>query len=458
MDLFGTKAAKKVEQLSVALVEQSERYLSELTQVKQAQEDLQLKASRDILANSFTNFNTQIFPHYNVIKEQLIFQTMDDIYSVVSRLATTAAMIPIVGEGKDKEPLKPTDRLMLFLDTLSFEEKEKLYTCLILMGEVFAYKEVVDFGVNAGLQRIKYLNPANMVVIISDRFPTEIVGYRYYDSYNGFSKDFTLDEIFYIRTFNPTTDIQKMFRGLGLGTILKQRLTRVQAELDVSIAQMQNGGMPGVMFEKQPLEVGALGKRQDNFARFLANSSNKGAPYMLNGDVGYLAIGSTLADMNVAQLADIDFDKICNACSVSSVLFNNKKASTESNVKEMRKDMFTNATIPIVKRFVDGLNIQALPFIRTTGKFCYDITGISELREDLKAKAEAYAAAPMMQPNEVVVGLGGKKSDDPLMDKWYMKSGYTAIDDMALPPIDANAAGDYTAPAASSVTPATPAK
>jgi HK97 family phage portal protein len=432
-DLFGVrKLTKQVESLHI---------------------ELQQKAASQQIAASFTNFNTQIFPHYNVIKEEIIYQIMDDIYSVVSRLSATAASIPFYAETQDGQDIQPKDKLNDFLKTLTFEQKEIFYTTLYLQGEIFAWKEKIDFGVNAGVQRLKNLNPAKMVVIISRDFPTDIVGYRYYDSYNGYSKDFGLDEIMYVKTFNPTSDIQKQFRGFSAVTALKQRLTRVQSSLDVSIAQMQNGGVPGVMYEKMPMAPGAMGQRQDNFAKFLSNSANTGAPYMLNGDVGYFAIGSALADMQLAELASIDFDKICNAFSVSSINFNNKEASTRANVTELRKDLFTNAVLPQVKRLEDGLNMQVVQDIRTTGVVCYDISDVQELQVDLKSVAEGLAASPVMRPNDVLEKLGFNRDDNPDMDKWFIKNGYTPIEDMASPAPLPNVAGDYIPQSADAATP-----
>ena len=400
------------------------------------------------LSRQFTNFNTQIFPHYNILKEEFIMQTMDDIYSIVSRLAATAAGIPSKACLPDGSLAGKKDKLNAFLSTLTFEEKEKFYTTLYLMGECFAYIQKIDYGVNAGVQRIDYLLPSNMVVIISETFPTEIVGYRYYDSFNGYTKDFALDEIFFIKMFNPTRDIQKRFRGLSPTTALRNRLVRVQSELDVSVAQMQNGGLPGVMYDKAPgaREVGASGQRKSNFAAFLNNTDNKGAPYMADGDIGYFHIGSVLADMQLAELADIDFDKCCNAFSVSSTLFNSKKASTESNVKEMRKDMLTNAILPQVKRFNDGLNQQVVIDIPTTAVIDYDVSSYSELKDDIEKIGRAWSYAPVVRPNDVLVSMGEDASDDPLMDKYYIKTGYTPIEDMAIPDVIPNAAGDYVPP------------
>lgn len=450
IDLFGLKAAKKVEELSNEIVLQAKRTTETLELKLIENNELQLKARTQFLS-SFNNFNTQIFPHYGVIKEQLIYQTLDDLYSVVSRIATMAAMIPFYGEYLDGSELKPKDKLNAFLKTLTFEQKEIAYTYLLLQGEIFGYKQKIEFGVNAGLQSIKFINPANITVYISRSFPIEIVGYRYYDSVNGDSFDIAIEDMMFIKLFNPDADPLMQVRGLSPVRVLAQRLTRVKAGLDISVAQMQNGGVPGVLYEKTiGIEAGTMGKRQDNFARYLSNSSNKGAPFMTAGDLGYFALGSTLADLDLATLADIDLDKICNVYHVSSTEFNNKKASTESNVGTHSRSFYTNGTLPIVLRLKDGLNKDAISDIDTTGILKEDLSDIIELQPNMLQKAQGYAASPIMTPNDVREGLGQKRIEgDPNMDKVYIKSGYQPIEDLNI--VDdqlANTANDYVKPIA----------
>jgi len=456
MDILGIKKLKaQAQALEVQLKQQNERIEKEAWELeqeytnKQNEVELHEKAKANLLA-SFANFNTQIFPHYETVKGELIFQILDDVYSVVSRLASTAAMIPFYGEQKNGDDIKPNDKLQAFIDTLTFAEKEKYYTTAFLMGEMFGYKEKIDFGVNKGLRRLMQMNPAQMIVVISETFPVEIVGYRYYDSLHGFNVDFDASNMMYDHTYNPTIDTFKSFRGLSPIEVLKKRITRTEANLDTSIAQMQNGGLPGVVYPKQlGIEPGAAGQQKDNFARYLNNSSNKGAPYFAGIELGYFAIGSTLADMDLAELAQVDFDKICNVFGVSSVLFNKSDASTESNVKEMVKAMYTNAVLPMVIRFQDAINLQVVPDIDTKAIVQYDISDINELQDDMKAKAEGYAASPIMIPNNVLEGLGQKRVEgDESMNKPWVKSGYTLVEDAAAPPepLLPDTAGDYTPP------------
>lgn len=411
--------------------------------------EMQVKALQTSnLITQFNNFTTQIFPTWQVFKEMRAYEIMDDVYSVVSKIVINAAMIPFYGfNKKDDSDLPDTDKLSLFIETLDFEEKEKLYTFLFLCGEVFAYKEKLDFGVNAGLQKVTFLNPARMVVILSQEFPVKIIGYRYYDSINGYNFDIDIEDMMFIKFFNPTIDHLREFRGLSPVTVLCQRLTRIQSEMDVTVAQLQNGGVPGIVYEKTPgTEPSASGARRDNFGRFLRNSSNKGAPYFSIGDLGYIALGSSLADMDVAALAEIDFDKICNAFGISSILFNSKKASTESNVKEMKKEMFTNTILPNVYRVQAAINKYLVPDIKTIGYVKCDTSDISDLRESSDKQAAALANMYWLTGNEKRAEMFyDQDTKDPLMDKYLVPANFMLLDDldMVIPPVD-NSAGDYT--------------
>jgi hypothetical protein len=201
--------------------------------------------------------------------------------------------------------------------------------------------------------------------------------------------------------------------------------------MDVSVAQLQNGGLPGIVYDENPeFGIEEAGFHKNNFANYLNNSSNKSAPYIWGGKIGYVPIGSTLADMDLASLADIDFDKICNVYGVSSTWFNNKSAATESNVKEMIKQIYTNAILPNIMRIQDAINTQLVPDFNSQGIIMYDLSDVTELQEDMLAKANVYSAMPVIIPNEVREAMGWDRIDDPLMDMPLIKSGYQPIEDL----------------------------
>jgi hypothetical protein len=134
--------------------------------------------------------------------------------------------------------------------------------------------------------------------------------------------------------------------------------------------------------------------------------------------------------MNVLQSEVRTFKKLCNLYGISDILFNNSDASTESNVTEMVKALYTNAALPEVYALRDALNAYLTPKYQDGNKYYIDcdITGISELQDDMKEMAEIYSTLPIMIPNLIMESFNYGKIEDPNMDKVYVKTGYTDLE------------------------------
>jgi len=435
MDILGLKALRK----------SNENLLIHVKQLQSSNIRTQL--------SGMTNL---IFPTWGVFREVQAYQLFDDVYSVVSRVATTAAQIPIEAyTEKDEKEIPDNAPLSMYLKSLTVEQKEELYTYLFLCGEVFMYKDRVQFGPNKNKLTTHFLHPNFVSLIISKDWPQKIVGLRYQDT----SFNFTLaaEEFIFIKYFNPSVIYMDRWRGCGPLKSLSQRLTRLQANMAASVSQLQNGGVPSIVYDKTPgvdaerssggsglnNEVTVMGQHKENFARFLRNPENKGAPYFTAGEMGVIPLGLSLVDMDALAAADIDFDKICNAYGISSVLFNNKKASTESNVKEMRKDMWTNAIIPNIKRVCDGITAGTKDIFGEGYCIKGNFDDIQELKEDDKKKAEVWAALPVFIPNELRKEFGQAQLTDPDANKLYVKQGYVPLDDLNINIDPIKDEGDY---------------
>ena len=410
-------------------------------------------------SQSIEQIRTMIFPSWQSVKEVEAYIIFDDVYSVVSRLATSSAQIPLIAYNEmNGEDLPATDPLCKFLKSMTMEEREIMYTWLYMAGEVFMWKDALMLGPNKGKLKVEFLHPSFMTVIQEDVFPNRIIGYKYQDTRTTFT--LKAEEVIYVKYFNPTTQYNERHRGMGPIKALAQRLTRLQANMSASVSQMQNGGVPSIVYDKTPgvdadrgpggsalnEEVSVMGQHKENFSRFLRNPENKGAPYFSAGEMGVLNLGLSLVEMDAIAQADVDFDKICNAYSMSSVLFNNKKSSTESNVKEMRKDMYTNAIIPNVIRICDAIKKGTVDIYGEGKGIRPDLSKIPELQENMKEKATAWAALPAIIINEMRIDMGMDESEDPLADKLLVKTGYQFADDLNIEvePIE-DTANDYAA-------------
>lgn len=392
-------------------------------------------------ATTISMYN-QIYPSWTSYKEIAAYKILDDIYSVVSRLAKTSAAVPLYGYSADGEDLPDSDKLAVFLRKFTYIKKIELYTWLYLRGECFIYKEKTLSGVNGNVDRVYFLNPSYVTLVLSNEWPEEVTGYWYRDNQRGVERWVEKDEIVFIKNFNPSDDYYLSWRGLSPITVLCQRLTRMESNMKNSVAQMQNGGVPGVMYSKDlPNTIqskGTLDQVKTNFARFLGNHENKGAPFIQAGEWGYFNTGSTLVDLASIDLEQVDFKKICNAWGVSDRLFNNDATGSEISDDNAQLGLYTNAIIPTITMVEDAFNTELVKDFGVGEKYVkHDLASVYILQVVQQRKAAAWANSPVMIPNQVLVDMGQPRVDDPLMDKPLIKSGYQAVDDFEpLPPIE----------------------
>jgi len=435
------------------------RMIDRLFGVPKIVKDLQqqVKALQSTSMGMTINASNAIFPSWQTIEAINQYCTIDDIYSVISYLAETAARIPFYGyeivddnamksykkydmkalqkkyyKTKALQDLQPDDIFMKMLDGISYEDKIKYYTILYITGELFLYKEVLELGPNAGMVTLHALNNQNVTVLVSDTFPQAVVGYRYFDT--NFDGKFTTDEIIHVKYYNPTITNGQQFRGLSPLQVLTKRVTRLDAGMNASVAQMQNGGVPGIVYEKSDFAIESLGQRKNDFSKYLRNSSNKGAPYFAAGEMGYLELGLRLADMEVADLQKIDFTKICNAYKFPEVLLNNTDSSTYNNMNTALKMLYTNSILPNIHLFRDALIRGILPMYQdgVSRTIEIDISDIPAMQDDMKTQAEALGAMWWITPNEKREIQDFEMIDEPVMNQIIIDSGKQVITDLTM--------------------------
>lgn len=419
----------------------------------------QVKALQGTNLGMVINATTSIYPTWQTIQNIDTYVTVDDVYSIISYLADTAARIPMYGyeivddvsmksykklgqntlqgkyfRRKALVDLPQQDKLSEFLFNLNYADKIKYYTQLYINGELFLYKEMIELGPNAGKVYLHSLNSQNVTVIISEAFPQRVIGYKYFDM--GFDGTFKPDEIIHIKYYNPTIVNGLQWRGLSPLQVLNKRITRLNAGMNASVAQMQNGGVPGIVFEKDAMAIETLGQRKNDFASYLRNSSNKGAPYFAAGEMGYLPLGLTLADLDVSELQGIDFTKICNAYKVPEILLNNQDSSTFNNINTAEKMLYTNSILPNIYLFRDAIVNSIVPMfndrIRRTVEI--DLSNIPALQQDMKTQAEALDRMWWITPNEKRDMMDFEELPDPSMNQILIDGGKQFLSDLSFVP------------------------
>jgi len=416
----------------------------------------QVKALQRTNVSTAFNVSTSIFPSWQDVENINTYVTVDDVYSIVSYLAQTAARIPMYGyevvddiamksmkkysktsllgkhyQTKAMQDLPEQDKFVEFLNSMSYEDKVMYYTILYVTGELFLYKEVIELGPNAGKVILHPMKGANVIVNISQEFPQRITSYGYNDM--GFDGVLSTDEVIHVKYYNPSITNGQQWRGLSPLQVLSKRLTRLNAGMDASVAQMQNGGVPGIVYEKSDFAIETLGQRKNDFASYLRNSSNKGAPYFAAGEMGYLALGLSLADMDVSDLSGVDFTKLCNAYKFPEILLNNQDSSTFNNVASAEKLLYTNSILPNIYLMRDAIIKGVIPMYALDGvkrTIEIDLSEIPALQEDMKMQADALNAMWWTTPNEKRDMMGFEELEEPLMNQIIIDAGKQLITDL----------------------------
>jgi hypothetical protein len=154
------------------------------------------------------------------------------------------------------------------------------------------------------------------------------------------------------------------------------------------------------------------------------------------GDVTYTAIGSSLVDLDSAELALVDSKGIYNAYAISGEWMN-VDSTVRSDVKEMIRQVYTTAIKPYTILVEEALekdpDIGGAPNVTIS----FDFSNIPELQQSLKEKMDGLSAAPVMIPNNILEASGADRDPDPKMNIPWIKSGYQPLDSYdEIPPVE----------------------
>lgn len=431
------------------------------------------------------NVNPAIYPDWTTTAASNYYINSDHVYAVVNKIAETTSLIPfyvyyeknngstkrlksltsrlfyttkgifdiMLMQQKALDDAPETDKLLQLLENPNpFQSQQDFFlACFcyyLLNGECFIYKYRPNAGANSeGITELYVLPPSTIIIHVTRDYPQTVTGYEFIVSGQTIYKQIPREDIIHIRKFNPESSFgydaavsnYTRFRGLSPLIPAKKLLTRLTSADDAAVSQLQNGGLPGIVFDKtlgnEEISQESLDLMRQHFFSYIRNTANKGAPFFAAGEKGYLQTGLKLADLELVQLQNMDFKRLCNIYKISTILFNSEVAATESNVKEMIKQMYTNVCLPLAYTFRDKFNaeIAGANFGDKRKRFIdIDISGITELQDDYKDLANVLATLPVTPSgNEMRSLFKWDRIENENMDQPLVKAGYSLIDELS---------------------------
>lgn len=335
------------------------------------------------------------------------------------------------------------DPIQMLIDRPNNQESTSLFyqeniIFRLLTGNAYWYAPSIDKGPDISKVSQLYTMPSPFVLLyVTNYFPQQVIGYELI--INGV-KLLETKEVIHSRYANPywSVDGQQLY-GMSPLKAGARTLKRANDSETAAIAQLENGG-PAVIISNKSISsddfgIEQIGKSKEQFKREYSGVVNKAKVKMMAGEIDVHQLGITPVELDLIAGEHWNFAQICNLYHISKILFNDDASSTESNVKEMRKDSYTSAIIPERQAQADMFNTHIVPAYNIKGKRYrveLDLSGIEELQTDKVALATWMSLFPWATPNEKREMLDFGKSPDTNMDKIYVPSGIMPLEDASI--------------------------
>lgn len=291
---------------------------------------------------------------------------------------------------------------------------------------------------------------SDFVEVVPDESGFGIKEYKY----NNGSKTIPIPkkDMIYWRNFNPKKgSTQDDLRGFPVLSALKKRLSQDESLTDQAIWGAANHGADGVLFPESIENYSEV--QQSQLKEMIDGKTNRAdsrkSIAFLPSKFGYINLGRSTDEMQILEQLGWTFERVCHLFGVPPECFSTD--STFANKEWAQKNWITNKIMFTVNSLRDELNRSLVPDF-DKGLICdADFTSLPEMQDDMKKLLDGLT--PLfdrggLTQNEMREMAGFEPVKDPLLDGFYIQSGYTPLSDMQLQPdapVDPNAKhyGDY---------------
>lgn len=246
------------------------------------------------------------------------------------------------------------------------------------------------------------------------------------------------EDIMHFKYWNPISDYTTPGQQYWGVSPLKscERLLGRYKDADLTQGfQFKNMGPAGMISGGSSVPDGNLtveqaGIVQERFNQQHQGTWNAGSIFVTPSNLKWSSFGLSPVDLNILASKEDMAVELSNAYHVPIGLLSNKN-STENNMIEGRKQLITDAVIPLVEARKSILQRKLLPKFGDDLIIEFDYTVFHELQEDLIKLAEVYSKMWWVTPNEKRSATGFDRFDNDLADEMFMTSGLTPLSDMA---------------------------
>lgn len=348
----------------------------------------------------------QAIPQPRNFSKDLLIGYLDNevIYSIINKIAETAADVPIQLVNGKGEPVT-NHWLSKLLDNPNSETTFKelvfnYYVYLLAIGNSYIYAPKLENGITMELWTV----PSDLIEIVSGPFYEPIKGYKFIDGRD--ITPFTNDEILHGKLFNPRFNNNSWEYGLSPISVSADVIRGLNAGIKRQAALAETGGPPYIISAQVPEGLTPQQQEQleDTYKKKYKGIENTNEPMLSGTPLKVDQLGSNAADLDLIKSSEFANRVLCNVYGVSSMLFNDNENSTYNNVSQARKDLYQFTVQPLNTTLEQKLKQFLVPTEDVFLKFDYG--AIEVLQEAIFTRVKALETANFLSVNEKRTAAG----------------------------------------------------
>ena len=318
-----------------------------------------------------------------------------DVYAIVKKICEVSSCVPFIVEEWDGEEwiLNEDSQLneLLKKPNENINGKDFRFISMLYLlntGDLFWRKLISRFDLVTELSILE----SNIIQLDLD---SNYNVKRYiYENFSGLQTELTTEEVDHLLFYNPSYNGLKNKRGLSPLQAAYNSLTSANNRLEAMSHAYENRGATNIISSGSDIVLAPKerDKLQKNTDKIIGGAKNFNKSIVTTANVRVTPLGMSPTDLKLIEAKDLDLRDLCNAFSVPSNMFNDKAASTESNVKSDLKKFYTDAIIPNNDKIIANYNDSIVPayevFENKKLRISQDLSGIEALQEDQLVKAQ----------------------------------------------------------------------
>ncbi len=375
--------------------------------------------------------NTNMLPGESTWGDQTsinkTYENISWVYRCIDITATNIAKLPIkifrdkddVTDHPDFDIFKSPNKIQSIYDFI-YESISRLR----LQGELFW-----ELTIENGKIVMMYADwSSDEVKVIPD--PVDLIaGYK--RQINNREFEFTPEEVFYVKYFNPFSNL----RGMSPLRAARNPMILELNAMDYNKSFFKQGMQPSGSFTTDksisPKEAERLQKTlQDHYA----GQSTMHRPLVLWGGLQFDSfVKQTLRDAEFTELRKMNREDICSALGVTLEALGVGEKTFE-NVNQAKKMLWELTLIPTATKLQSLITKSLLPRLSRMSnlRFAFDTSDVEILKDDLEKKMLIFDKgfkAGAVTPNDIRVDVFGKDAiETPAMETTYLPISASPIE------------------------------